>query len=66
MDSLFLNCFLSFIRPFNPVSPRTIARWIMSVLQSAGMDTSNFKAHSVRGAATSHGYVTGTPVADIL
>ena len=58
--------FLSFIRPYNPVSPRTIARWIMSVLQSAGIDTSKFKAHSVREAATSHAYVTGTPVADIL
>ena len=36
------------------------------MLQSAGIDTSNFKAHSVRGSATSHSYVTGTPVADIL
>ena len=45
---------------------RTIARWIMSVLQSAGIDTSKFKAHSVRGAATSNASVTGTPVADIL
>ena len=58
--------FLPFIRPYNPVSPRTIARWIMSVLQSAGIHTSKFKANSVRGAATSHAYVTGTPVADIL
>ena len=58
--------FLSFIRLYNTVSPRTIARWIMSVLQSAGIDTSKFKGHSVRGAATSHAYVTGTPVADIL
>ena len=48
------------------MSPRTIARWIMLVLQSAGIDTSKFKAHSVRGAATSHAFVTGTPVADIL
>ena len=48
------------------MSPRTIARWIMSVLQSAGIDTSKFKAHSVRGAATSRAYVTGTPVAAIL
>ena len=58
--------FLSLIRPYNPVSSRTIARWIMSVLQSAGIDTSKFKAHSVRGAATSRAYFTGTPVADIL
>ena len=58
--------FLSFIRPYNPVSPRIIARWIMSVLHSTGIDNSKFKAHSVRGAATSHAYVTGIPVADIL
>ena len=38
----------------------------MSVLQSTGFDTSKFKAHNVRGAATSHAYVTDTPVADIL
>ena len=58
--------FLSFIRPYNPVSPRTIARWIVSVLQSAGIDTSIFKAHSVRGAASSHAYASGIPVSDIL
>ena len=38
----------------------------MSVLRCADIDTSKFKAHSVRGAVTSHAYVTGTPVADIL
>ena len=58
--------FLSFIRPYNPVFPKKIARWIMSVLQSAGIDTSKFKAHSVRAAATSNTHVTSTPVADIL
>ena len=36
--------FLSFIRPYNPVFPSTIARWIMSVLQSEGIYTSKFKA----------------------
>ena len=30
--------FLSFIRSHNPVSPRTIARWIMLVFQSEGID----------------------------
>ena len=48
------------------MSPWTIARWIMSVLQSARIFTSKFKAHSVRGAATSHANVPGTPAADIL
>ena len=36
------------------------------MLQSARIVTSKFKAHSVRGAATSHAYVPGTPAADIL
>ena len=48
------------------MSPRAMARWIMLVLQSARIDTSKFMAHSVRKAATSHAYVTGTPVVDIL
>ena len=54
------------MRPYNSVSPRTIATWIMPVLQSAGIDTSKLNAHSVRGAAISHAFVTGTPAADIL
>ena len=58
--------FLSFIKPNKPVSTATIARWIKSVLDSAGVDTSILKAHSVRGAATTHAYVTGVPVSQIL
>ena len=66
-NSMFVSkLFLSFIKPHNPVSTATVARWIKSVLQSAGIDTSVFKAHSVRGAATSHAYVTGVPVSQIL
>ena len=38
----------------------------MSVLQSSRIDTSKFKAHSIREATTSHAYVTGTQVVDIL
>ena len=58
--------FLSFIKPYNPISTATVARWIKSVLQSAGIDTSVFKAHSVRGAATTHAYITGVPISEIL
>ncbi len=58
--------FLSFVKPHKPVSTATIARWIKSVLESSGIDTSVFKAHSVRGAATSHAFHSGMPLADIL
>ena len=58
--------FLSFVKPHNPVTTATIARWIKTVMHSAGIDTSVFKAHSVRGAATTKAYTTGVPLAQIL
>ena len=36
--------FLSYIWPHNLVTSSSIARWILSTLQSAGMDTTTFKA----------------------
>ncbi len=45
--------FLALIKPHNAVTPSTIARWIKLLLSKAGIDTIIFKAHSVRGAATS-------------
>ena len=41
--------FISFVKPHRAVSPATISRWIKTVLSDAGIDTSIFKAHSVRG-----------------
>ena len=40
----------------------TLARWIKSVLRSSSIDTSVFKAHSVRSASSSHAYASGVPV----
>ena len=48
------------------MSPATVARWIKSILSAAGIDTSVFKPHSVRGASVTHKYVQGVPVVDIL
>ena len=39
--------------PHGAVSPATVSRWIKGLLARAGVDTDKFKAHSVRGAATS-------------
>ena len=41
--------FISFVKPHGAVSTATISRWIKTVLSDAGIDTSVFKAHSVRG-----------------
>ena len=58
--------FVSLIKPYNPVSPSTIARWLKSVLTKAGIDTNIFKAHSVRGASTSAAASAGVTTNDIL
>ncbi|KAK2551172.1 hypothetical protein P5673_027932 [Acropora cervicornis] len=58
--------FISFVKPHRAVSPATISRWIKTVLSDAGIDISIFKAHSVRGAATSAAYNKGVPVENIL
>ena len=41
--------FLSWIGKHEPVTSSTIARWLRTCLQEAGIDTNTFKAHSVRG-----------------
>jgi len=45
--------FISFQAPHHAVSKDTISRWIKTTLQKAGINTTIFKAHSTRAAATS-------------
>lgn len=45
--------FLSLITPYKAVTYSTIARWLKSLLEAAGIDTSVFNVHSVRGALSS-------------
>ena len=45
--------FISHIKPHQAVTTATVACWIRSIWKDAGVDTSIFKTHSVRGAATS-------------
>ena len=58
--------FLTTIKPHNPASSSTIARWLKSILGKAGIDTTVFKAHSVRGAATTAASNAGVTIGDIL
>ena len=48
-DSPKTTLFLSWIEKHNPVTSCTIARWLKTCLQDAGIDTGIFNAHSVRG-----------------
>ena len=58
--------FLSYIRPCKPVTASTLARWVRSLLQQAGIDTEIFSAHSLRGASTLAAFSQGVSVSDIL
>lgn len=57
---------ITLVKPHKPVSSNTVSRWIKSMLREAGVDTSNFGAHSTRSAAASRAVVEGAPVDAIL
>ena len=58
--------FIALIKPHNPVTSPTIARWIRTILSKAGIDTDTFKAHSTRSAAVSTAASIGLTTNDIL
>lgn len=54
-----IGLFISIRKPHNPVCSAAIARWMKTVMGSAGIDTDQFKAHSLRAAATSAAKTAG-------
>ncbi|KAJ8021950.1 hypothetical protein HOLleu_39297 [Holothuria leucospilota] len=58
--------FISYVKPYKPVSRDTLGRWIKTVLASAGIDVGVFKAHSTRSAAVSAAKQNSLPVEHIL
>jgi hypothetical protein len=57
--------FLSFAEPHHPVKSCSIARWLKLLMQDAGIDITQFKAHSTRSAAVSKVPLAGMSVDDI-
>lgn len=58
--------FLSYVKPHGPITSTSIARWIKSMLDMAGVDASIFQAHSVRGASSSKALTKGLSVKAIM
>jgi hypothetical protein len=58
--------FVATIRPHGPVSRDTIHRWLLVVMDLAGIDTSVFKPHSTRAAGTSAAFRSALPIQSIL
>ncbi|XP_071136933.1 uncharacterized protein [Mytilus edulis] len=57
---------LSYVKPHQPVSRDTISRWIKVVIAKANIDTTIFKAHSVRSASVSKAKMNAVPISRIL
>lgn len=58
--------FISYLKPYNNVTSQTLSRWLKLSLKLGGIDTSMFKAHSFRHAATSKAAKSGLCIDSIL
>ena len=57
---------ISTIKPQRAIGSQTLARWIKTVLQLAGVDIDMFKPHSTRHAASTAAYQASVPLDEIL
>ena len=58
--------FISYQKPYKPVSKDTIARWLKNILDLSGIDTSLYSAHTTRAASCSAVQKIGLPINSIL
>ena len=52
--------------PHGPASKETISQWIKQTMKAAGIDTTVFKPHSKRSAATSAAKAANVPIQEIM
>ena len=57
---------LSHLKPHKEIQKSTLAGWVKIVLRKAVIDTSQFKAHSCRSAATSKAKAMGISLEGVL
>ena len=57
---------LSYVKPHFPVSPASLARWVRTAMDMAGIDVTLFGAHSTRGAMATKVLVSGGSLYDLL
>ena len=62
-DDLLL---ISYTSPYKGVTTSSIARWLRTVMELAGIDVSTYKAHSVRSASSSKAKTKGLSAAQIM
>jgi len=57
---------LSHRNPHDPVAVGTVSRWLMELLDLAGINTDTFSGHSTRHASTSKAKAVGIPLKEIV
>ena len=62
----YTKLLLSYIKPHKPVAKDTVARWCSEIMLKAGIDTSVFAPHSLRGASSSSAARNGCTMKQIL
>ncbi|XP_056388255.1 uncharacterized protein LOC130283090 [Hyla sarda] len=62
----FSQLLVSYVRPHHPVTSATLARWVRSAMEMAGIDVSLFGAHSSRGAMATKIVTSGGSLSDLL
>ena len=60
------HLFVSYTEPFHPVGPQRLAKWLLYVLQVCGVDTTVYRAHSIRSAAATHLLNSGFSVDQVM
>jgi hypothetical protein len=58
--------FVTLCKPFHRARPNTLAKYLKLILQSAGLDTGKFTAHSFRSAASSKAQAANVSIEEIL
>ena len=58
--------FISYIKPYDPISRGTFSRWVKQVLEAAGLDTVQYGSHSTRAASTSAAASHGASLVSIM
>ena len=58
--------FISYLKPFHPVSRSTISRWVKEGMKAAGINVAKFKPHSTRAASTSKASLCSVPLDQIM
>lgn len=58
--------FLSYSKPYQPVSQSTISRWVKTVMVKSGVNTVHFKPHGTRAASTSAAFRKGVLLETIM